>query len=72
MEYMPNYDSKAAPDKEYMHKVMWSINSAQTFDLIQTAHKKRSIKESLPQAEMIEMTPEFYKEFYELIEFPSK
>ena len=72
MEYMPDYGDKAVPDEEYMHKVMSSLYPAQTFDLIQTAHKNRSIRKALPQAEMIEMTPEIYKEICELVEFPSK
>ena len=34
MGNMPDYDDKAVPDKEYIHKVMSGLYPEQTFDLI--------------------------------------
>ena len=57
---------------KYLHKILSTLYPEQSFNLIQAALKKRGLEKSVPQTDMVEMTPENFKEFSGLIEFPSK
>ena len=72
MEYMPEYSAKLQPDKDYLHVVLSTLYPSQTFDMVQTAYKKRSISNQTPKDHMIEMTPEVHKLINQLIDVKSK
>ena len=72
MEFMPDYSQKMQPDKDYLHIILSTLYPEQTYDMIDSAFKKRSVDNQTPKDHMIEMTPQILKMINQLVNVPSK
>ena len=70
--YLPDYRNIMLPDKEFFHKLIWTLYPAEMYEIIVKAHKNRRIDNPEKDDELIEISAEIAKEIEEVILLPSK
>ena len=67
------YDPKSQySDHEFFHKLVWSLYSAQIFEIISKTMKSRSVNAKQKDDDKIEKTNEMIKEIIECFSLPCK
>ena len=70
--YLPDYLPGQVPEKEFFHKILCTLFSAEMFEIITNAQRLRSVKSNKESADLIELTKEMETEIRKLIIMPSK
>ena len=71
-KFMPDYKEDQLSDKNFFHKLVFSIYPHQMYNLIYEAQKKRAINNADQNEDLIEIAPEIVKEIKEVVMLPSK
>ena len=69
--YMPDYPDGQLPDKEFFHKLIWSLYPHEMYSLIEKSQKLRATDNQEFGDNLIEVDPEIAKEIEQLIQLPS-
>ena len=71
-QFIPDYGDKLLPDKEFFHKLIWTLYPAEMYDIISQAHKNRGVEQADNDGELVEICEAIAKEIEDVVLLPSK
>lgn len=70
--FVPDYDGKMLPDREFFNKLICTLYPAQMYEIIATAHNNRALERPDNDQELIEIDESIANEIENVILLPSK
>ena len=70
-QYIPDYGDKMIPDKEFFHKLIWTLYPAEMYDFIEQAHKHRRVDKADNDGKFAEVSEKIFQKIENIILLPS-